>query len=216
MIPKIIHQLWLGPRPLPTYTESWKLCAFKNDWEYRLWRDKDIDELELKWRACYDAAPLFQIKSDIARIEILSRFGGFYFDCDFVSSGESLETFIPIDHVHFTATPEFQPNLRYQNTFRHLLPFFKDSSWMSLFVGSSFLGASLESRTITRAHATVGEAYEKCGPEIASSGFGPNLINASICEPVFLIPTCYMIEYPAPDFPHISHVTRYEDMPAPT
>jgi hypothetical protein len=211
MIQKLIHQLWIGPRPLPAFTQSWRLCAFKNDWEYRLWREKDIDDLNLKWRACYDAAPMFQIKSDIARIEILSRFGGFYVDCDFVSSGLCLSQFVPLETTRLVVTPEHQPNYRYQKEFRKLLPFFDDSCYMGLFVCSGFLAASLDSRTIARAQSSIGAAYEQCGPEVSGSGFGPNVVNASICEPIVLIPNAYTTHFPARDFPHISHVAPYED-----
>lgn len=83
-IPKIIHQIWLGspfPEKYKKFQDSWK----KNhpDWEYHLWTDQDIDAFGLENRALYDATSNYGEKSDIARYEILYRYGGLYIDTDF-------------------------------------------------------------------------------------------------------------------------------------
>jgi hypothetical protein len=43
-IPRIIHQIWLGPSPLPeqdaAYVETWK--QLHPDWEHRLWTEDDL------------------------------------------------------------------------------------------------------------------------------------------------------------------------------
>jgi hypothetical protein len=210
VIPRIIHQLWIGPRPLPKFTASWQRYADLYRWEYRLWREKEIDELNLKWRECYDATDSLHIRSDIARIEILSRFGGFYFDCDVISSGAALDALIPIDHVRFVGVTEHNPNVRFAEEYRKLLPFHYDSTWNSLFIHSGWVGAAINSRTIARAQQDMGESFKTCGPEIAASGFGPNVLNASICEPIFLLPNCFTSSEPTPTFPHLSCVARYE------
>lgn len=94
-IPKIIHQIWVGPNPLPKscehFAETWK----KNhpDWEYKLWRDKDIEEFGLTNKHWYDKTPNYGQKSDIARYEILYRLGGVYVDTDF-------ECLYPFDGLH--------------------------------------------------------------------------------------------------------------------
>lgn len=88
MIPKIIHQIWLGspvPRQLRSFHESWK--RLHPDWECRLWSEKDLDWLKNK--KLYDNAFVhakkdagYQFQSDLARYEILYRFGGVYIDMD--------------------------------------------------------------------------------------------------------------------------------------
>jgi mannosyltransferase OCH1-like enzyme len=92
-IPKIIHQIWIGS-PVPdvykTFINSWKL--HNPDWEYILWDDKKIKQLNLKNKKAFNLSPSFGIKSDIARYEILYRFGGIYVDTDF----ECLKDFTPI------------------------------------------------------------------------------------------------------------------------
>lgn len=89
MIPKIIHQMWVGP-PMPErlrmLTQRWQ--DMHPRWEYRLWGDDD-----LRWlrnRDVYEQAGRFvpshqiaSMQSDIARYEILLRYGGVYLDTDF-------------------------------------------------------------------------------------------------------------------------------------
>jgi inositol phosphorylceramide mannosyltransferase catalytic subunit len=93
-IPKIIHQVWIGS-PLPSkyisIIETWK----KNhpDWQYILWTDKEINALGLINNKKYHAAKNLGEKSDIAKYEIIYRFGGLYVDTDF-------ECLKPFDVLH--------------------------------------------------------------------------------------------------------------------
>lgn len=82
-IPKIIHQIWLGS-PFPKRYKKWQAQIKKlhPDWEYRLWTDKDVESLKLVNTRIYKKARNYGEKSDIARYEILYRFGGVYLDCD--------------------------------------------------------------------------------------------------------------------------------------
>ena len=93
-IPKIIHQIWLGSA-LPDKYKAWQATWFvhHSDWQYILWTQKEIDELGLKNRAQFDAALTYGEKSDIARYEILYKFGGVYADADF-------ECMQPMDVFH--------------------------------------------------------------------------------------------------------------------
>lgn len=81
--PKVVHQIWLGspfPQKYKRWQKSWRSMA---GWEYKLWTEKEIDELQLINQDLYDQAINYGQKSDIARIEILERFGGLYVDTDF-------------------------------------------------------------------------------------------------------------------------------------
>jgi mannosyltransferase OCH1-like enzyme len=85
-----LHQIWLGsevPKHLMTFAESWKK-HHPHD-EYRLWRDEDIENLDLVnwplWRVAHKRVPadaVYQFKADLARYEILYRYGGVYADMD--------------------------------------------------------------------------------------------------------------------------------------
>jgi mannosyltransferase OCH1-like enzyme len=83
-IPKIIHQIWLGspvPKKYKNWRASWK--KFNNDFEYILWDEASIIQLGLKNKYAFQQTKNLGAKSDIARYEILNKFGGVYVDTDF-------------------------------------------------------------------------------------------------------------------------------------
>ena len=84
-IPKIIHQIWLGPKKLPkkykVWMDSWK--DFNPLWEYKLWTDEDIEKIGLINNDIFCKAKNPGTRSDILRLEILNKFGGLYADTDF-------------------------------------------------------------------------------------------------------------------------------------
>lgn len=83
-IPKCIHQIWVGPKPLPTYfwkyRRSWK--EKHPDWKYQLWTDKEVAELDFELKDLYLSSTNWGEKSDILRAELLDMFGGLYVDID--------------------------------------------------------------------------------------------------------------------------------------
>jgi hypothetical protein len=94
-IPKILHQIWVGPKVPPPYfvvfKEKWK--ALHPDWEYHLWTDSDLEELHFELKDLIDQSPNYAEKSDIIRSELLDRFGGVYLDVD-------MDPFMALDELH--------------------------------------------------------------------------------------------------------------------
>lgn len=86
MIPKIIHQIWIGTKKMPKeWMDTWK--EHHPDWEYRLWTETEIDAFRLENNdkyAYYYRKGKWDGAADIARIEILKKYGGFYIDADSV------------------------------------------------------------------------------------------------------------------------------------
>lgn len=81
-IPKILHFIWLGSEPSRELDDRIAQFRILNpDFDVRLWRDSDLRWLSRQ--AAFDTEVSFAGKSDIARYEILLRFGGYYIDCDF-------------------------------------------------------------------------------------------------------------------------------------
>ena len=83
-IPKIIHAIWLGSPPPESVLKNFK--SFKKhhpSWECKLWDDEDIKNLGLHNQQFYDLSKNYGQRSDIARYEILYRYGGVYVDSDF-------------------------------------------------------------------------------------------------------------------------------------
>ena len=52
------------------------------DWTYKLWTEKEINKLNLVNLKQYNYEPFYNGKSDIARYEILFRYGGVFIDAD--------------------------------------------------------------------------------------------------------------------------------------
>ena len=82
-IPKIIHQMWIGPRNAPrNMMLSWK---FKNkDYEYIYWNDEEIKKRCMTFKCIEKINNMKEIngKCDIMRWEILYKYGGIFIDAD--------------------------------------------------------------------------------------------------------------------------------------
>ena len=86
MMPKFIHQIWLGANPLPKkyqrFLDSWK--ALHPDWEHILWTEEKLkSRLPENLQNFYDRSPTYSQRSDIVRYWLLRDFGGVYFDTDY-------------------------------------------------------------------------------------------------------------------------------------
>lgn len=82
MIPKILHQVWLGPDPIPSpffrFREQWR--SVHPEWQYKLWTDRDVSDLQCQPLLSRVAAA--SSRSNIVRLEALYQFGGTYSDLD--------------------------------------------------------------------------------------------------------------------------------------
>lgn len=84
MIPKIIHYCWFGSAPLPPLAErciaSWR--RHFPGWEIRRWDESNYDVHVMPYTTeAYDHGK-YAFVSDVARFEILHRYGGVYLDTD--------------------------------------------------------------------------------------------------------------------------------------
>jgi mannosyltransferase OCH1-like enzyme len=84
LLPRVFHQIWLGPDPLPEefahYRETWQ--RHHPDWEHRLWTEENLPA-ELRRPEARDRLRHPAERSDILRLELLWRHGGVYVDTDF-------------------------------------------------------------------------------------------------------------------------------------
>lgn len=96
MIPRTFHSIWVGdpmPEHLAVYVATW--TQIHPGWQHKIWGDGDLDWLQNQ--ELYDFAEAItkhhgQFRADVARYEILHRYGGVYVDCDF-------EALAPIDEL---------------------------------------------------------------------------------------------------------------------
>lgn len=83
-IPRSIVQVWLGPRPAPLeWMVTWN--RMHPGWHYDLWNEARIERFGLRNARLYHDfldAGVYDGASDVARVEILARFGGVYADAD--------------------------------------------------------------------------------------------------------------------------------------
>lgn len=80
-IPRIFHRIWLGgPEPAQhwLWMQSWR--RYHPDWRIITWTDHNLPPL--RNQAYFDRAASPAQRSDIARYELLARFGGVYLDTD--------------------------------------------------------------------------------------------------------------------------------------
>jgi mannosyltransferase OCH1-like enzyme len=100
-VPRCIHQIWLGSRPVPPTIEAWVAHATAHGYRHILWREEDLA------RSGYDShAALrhmldegdFPGAVDVARYMILRDLGGIYLDCDWypARSSRSFHDFLPL------------------------------------------------------------------------------------------------------------------------
>ena len=85
LIPKKIHQIWLGEKSIPRICKKW-MNSWKDlnpQWEYKLWDEKNIKELNVEDLNVYSKKFNPGYRSDILRYVILKKFGGMYVDTDF-------------------------------------------------------------------------------------------------------------------------------------
>ncbi len=97
IIPKKIHQIWIGsavPKKYAKLSKTWQ--EVHPDWEYRLWTDEDVPNIEMQNRDLFEKAKNIGQKADILRLEILNQFGGLYVDMDF----ECVHPFDQLNHTY--------------------------------------------------------------------------------------------------------------------
>jgi mannosyltransferase OCH1-like enzyme len=83
-IPRVFHQIWLGPDPLPQeyaeYQETW--LDRHPGWELRFWTEDNLPD-QLRRPEAAERLRVPAERANILRLELLWRFGGVYVDTDF-------------------------------------------------------------------------------------------------------------------------------------
>ena len=84
MIPKVIHYCWFGKNPLPDeylkYIDTWR--KFCPDYKIIQWDESNYDVNKINFiKQAYDNKK-YAFVSDYARLDIINKYGGVYFDTD--------------------------------------------------------------------------------------------------------------------------------------
>jgi inositol phosphorylceramide mannosyltransferase catalytic subunit len=83
-IPRVFHQIWVGPDPFPeeyeALQETWR--RHNPGWELHCWRDDNLPP-GLRRPEVYDISRTPWERADILRLEVVLRYGGVHVDADF-------------------------------------------------------------------------------------------------------------------------------------
>lgn len=151
-IPKIIHQVWIGPKQCPTGSAHlWKEWCAKYGYEYKLWTTADIAGFDCLGSTAYESfysRRLYAGAVDVVRAEILDREGGLYVDMDMfpIDIGASI-------HDVFNMTGMICLPAK---TYRQAQPF-------AMFLTNSIMGASPRHPVIQRYRNAMSPTVEGFG-----------------------------------------------------
>jgi mannosyltransferase OCH1-like enzyme len=150
MVPKVLHQIWLGEKPLPDefarYRQTW--LDHHPSWEHHLWTEDNLPT-DLRRPEARERLRLPAERSDILRLEVLWRHGGVYVDTDF-------ECHKPLD-----------PLIEGLDFFTAKL---KPHTW----VNNAFLGATAQHPIVDRA---LREIRPNEWPRVDKHGTGPRFLD---------------------------------------
>lgn len=87
MIPHVVHQVWLGGKPLPpilgAFVDAVRWGAMVRLWQCQLWTERELTvEFGGEWSQLYSQCCHVSQASDVARYLILRKHGGLYLDTD--------------------------------------------------------------------------------------------------------------------------------------
>ena len=100
-VPKIIHQLWIGPKSIPINAMN-TIKQDNPDYEYILWNEERLEGLTIpkKYKQKIKLMEELNGKADMYRWIILEKYGGVFVDADMISIA-------PIDDFIINAGPFF-------------------------------------------------------------------------------------------------------------
>ncbi len=95
-IPKIIHQIQLVNGPIPQnysyFLQTWR--QYHPDWQVKIWTEQDILKEDFASKDLYILARSNSERKDLARYEIIQRYGGLYIDAD-------IECYASFEDLHY-------------------------------------------------------------------------------------------------------------------
>jgi mannosyltransferase OCH1-like enzyme len=98
-IPAVIHQIWFGdiPSNIKEMMDTFSVDYMQKNpgWRYIFWDEKRLKSIDMMNGDIFQSEKSYDCKSDIARLEILNKFGGFYVDSDCVWLGNKTLSSVP-------------------------------------------------------------------------------------------------------------------------
>jgi mannosyltransferase OCH1-like enzyme len=147
MIPKILHQIWIGDKSkMPIgHIQTW--IDIHPGYEHIIWDEEKIDSLNLINRDKYDIyykQKCYNGAANVARVEIINKYGGIYLDADSYSTN-NMDELLKLD---FFAV--YSPNIKGR-------------------VGNAFFGSVPNNKILIDYIKAIGE-LKKLHPSYKNSG----------------------------------------------
>ena len=137
-IPKVIHYVWVGGKPLPPFqkkcVESWK--KYLPDYKIIEWNENNFDiNHNLYCRQAYEDKK-YAFVSDYIRIYVLYHYGGIYMDTDVEVIQPFAEEFLECEAFSGYETPNTIPtgimgSIPGQRMFGEILDFYENASFVN-------------------------------------------------------------------------------------
>ncbi|MFN0114865.1 MAG: glycosyltransferase family 32 protein [Paracoccaceae bacterium] len=144
-VPRVIHQVWIGSRPVPVTCGAWERYAAENGYRHRLWREADLAELGAEKLPLFSGMlgrGDFPGAVDLARYLILREEGGVYLDCDWYPAAPQVAFHDRLGMTGLTAFAEDIP---------------RGTSAGSVFLANSFIAAPAGHPAMARLLAVIPE-----------------------------------------------------------
>ena len=107
MIPAKANFIWIGDMPEWVEQNIDNFQKMNPEFEVEVYNESSLSE---EYRSIFNSVPDMCQKSDLLRLSVLKRFGGWYFDCDFVflkPMKEMLEDYKVDDETRFFITKQW-------------------------------------------------------------------------------------------------------------
>lgn len=175
VIPRIFHRVWVGGQMPDEFIETGQTWLEQNPgWELKLWTEDNLPKL--KNQALFDNARhlvesrlIGRFRSNLARLEILHKFGGVYIDCDFIATK-------PIP-VHYLSSDLFLPRENDQ------------------FVNNGLIGAIPKHRWLKTIIDAIPDSVLSQPGKPSNVTCGPHLLTRLLDDSVTLIPADEVYPY---------------------
>lgn len=96
-IPKIIHFVWLGDKPVPKEVSQWK-NFLGEEWVYKIWNETNIDLNESDFLKYSYNNKKYGICVDYIRMKVLYEYGGIWMDTDCIINSD-IRPFLQYDFI---------------------------------------------------------------------------------------------------------------------
>lgn len=126
MIPKLMHQIWVGPKPRPVkWLQTWQ--DQHPDWTYKIWNNNDFQNG--KWKNSrhlymYAANGKWNGVADLMRYEILYRHGGILVAADSICLNPIDELFDDNFKLYTINTGEYEGGPRKSRNIGSVTPLY--------------------------------------------------------------------------------------------